>query len=558
MANIKGVIYPEIEPGVISREMIEKSYLETGYKGEALRLHQLVPFRYENVVNLHLEFLNILRIDHLWMMPNMEKLILNSNKIEVIENIGMLTKLKELNLSFNYIEKIENLDTLVNLETLSLYNNLITVIEGFDALENLRIFSLGNNKIESVKGLERMRFLKKLVVFNMEGNPACNTLNYPLSTYIAAVLPKLKYYAYAFIEDSVREDGKQKFMLELRAIETAEEKEIEIRNRKAKELEGEKRFSSSFVEYLNENQLYESLWENDEDGRTLIEIGGDNVDDLLTEYKTDFFGITQEIFKLGLEKFEERQKEINLYMNSVEEGQLEIQKSGHKTIEEYVNAKEEIFRLATHCLTQLETRTLQGEDEESPDSLRLSVQFENITTEFEDKTNDLWQVLMEDELHLYESIMEVTAFFERNITDMMAKFVEQAQVYFAQIRDVAIHFSEHLTDLVQQYIGQKLASRKFDDVPEGLKICLEDKDALPNLIVGMKDHHVQKIDEREDCLVQRSRQFVKDLIDQQQKNELQRNRLKILEINAYVQEMTNSLYLLHNEIRDGLLNKNIA
>lgn len=50
------VIYPEIEPGIISRQMIEKSYLEDGYKGEAARLHQLEPIVYERVSFLHLEF----------------------------------------------------------------------------------------------------------------------------------------------------------------------------------------------------------------------------------------------------------------------------------------------------------------------------------------------------------------------------------------------------------------------------------------------------------------------------------------------------------------------
>ncbi|XP_055851601.1 dynein regulatory complex subunit 3 [Episyrphus balteatus] len=557
MDSMKDIIYPEIEPGVISKEMIEKSYSEDGYKGEALRLHQMEPIRYEKITVLRLEFLNILRIDHLWMMPNLTKLGLNCNKIEVIENIGMLTSLKELNLSFNYIEKIENLHTLKNLEVLSLYNNLITVIEGFDALENLVIFSLGNNKIESLKGLERMRFLKKLSVLNMEGNPVCQMLGYSLSTYIAALLPNVKYYEYSYIEDSVREAGKQKFIRELREIEAAEEEEIEIRNHKAKELEGEQRFSSSFVEYLNEHQLFESLWLADDDGRTLIQIGGDNIDDLMAEYRSDIFAITQEIFKLGLEKFEERKKEIDLYMKSVEEGQLKIQKSGHKTIDEYVVIKDEVFKEATNCLRQLETRSLQGEDDDSPESVRLFEQFENISLNFQEKTNDIWQILMDDELHLYESIMESTSFFERNIQEMMSKFVEQTQIYFAQIRDVAVHFSENLTELVQQYIGEKLATRMFNDVPDGLKICLEDKDALNNLIVGMKDHHVQKIDEREDRLVVRSKQFVTDLIEQLQKNELERNRAKILEINSYIEQMTNNIQSLQGEIREELLNKNI-
>jgi len=46
------------------------------------------------------------------MMPNLTKLCLNCNKIEVIEHLEMLTALKDLNLSFNYITRIENLWTI--------------------------------------------------------------------------------------------------------------------------------------------------------------------------------------------------------------------------------------------------------------------------------------------------------------------------------------------------------------------------------------------------------------------------------------------------------------
>lgn len=96
---------------------------------------------------------DILRIDHLWVLPNLTKLCLNCNKIEVIESIGMLTALKELNLSFNYITKIENLETLVNLEVLSLFSNHITKIENLETLDKLVILSIGNNHIKTFDGV---------------------------------------------------------------------------------------------------------------------------------------------------------------------------------------------------------------------------------------------------------------------------------------------------------------------------------------------------------------------------------------------------------------------
>lgn len=56
-ANIKSldeIIYPEIEPAIITKQMIEKAYLEYGYKGEAERLHQQQTISYENIHTLSL------------------------------------------------------------------------------------------------------------------------------------------------------------------------------------------------------------------------------------------------------------------------------------------------------------------------------------------------------------------------------------------------------------------------------------------------------------------------------------------------------------------------
>lgn len=56
-ANIKSldeIIYPEIEPAIITKQMIEKAYLEYGYKGESERLHQQEPISYDNIKTLNL------------------------------------------------------------------------------------------------------------------------------------------------------------------------------------------------------------------------------------------------------------------------------------------------------------------------------------------------------------------------------------------------------------------------------------------------------------------------------------------------------------------------
>lgn len=151
-AALKKIIHKDIEPGVIDEEMIVNVVLE-GYKGEAGRLARTETIDLSSVTVLRLEFLKILKIDHLWVMPNLKILSLAFNQIDKIENLDMLQNLIELNLSFNFIEKVENLDALTKLEILSLYGNRIKVLEKIDALESMLIFSIGENLIDTYKGV---------------------------------------------------------------------------------------------------------------------------------------------------------------------------------------------------------------------------------------------------------------------------------------------------------------------------------------------------------------------------------------------------------------------
>uniref|UniRef100_A0A1B0BLR1 Dynein axonemal assembly factor 1 homolog n=1 Tax=Glossina palpalis gambiensis TaxID=67801 RepID=A0A1B0BLR1_9MUSC len=553
--NIKSldeVIYPEIEPGIISKHMIEKAYLEDFYKGEAARLHQIEPIVYDRITSIRMDFKNILRIDHLWILPNLTKLVLSCNKIELIENIEMLTNLKELDLSFNYIEKIQNLEKLVHLEVLSLFNNLITKIENLESQEKLIILSIGNNRIYSTDGIERFRFLPHLKVLNLEGNPVTERLDFNISEYVAAVLPNVQYYDYMSIKEEDRLKAKETFARELREIETNEEMEILERAQRAKKERDAERLSSSFVEHLNENQLFETLWKGDEDAHILMMVGV-AAEDLADEYGKDIFAITQELYKLGLEKFEERQMEIDEFMTNLEEGHLEVQKMGQQILEEFIQYKEKAFEQAGAIHKWIETRALRGEEDETEESQLFNDKLDKITFDFDNMVNNVWQQLMSQELHLHETTEETTIHFQRRMQEMIGKFIEQAQTFFGQLRDLAIHFSENLYEIVSRYIGTKLALQDFEDVPPPLRICMEDREAIGNLIAGMKDIQTQRIDEREDRLMNRSKEFVDNMIDKLNDDELKRNRAKILEINTFLDLMSENLQNLGMEIKEELM-----
>ncbi|KAH8411981.1 hypothetical protein KR222_004551, partial [Zaprionus bogoriensis] len=534
------VSYPE--PGIINLEMIKSAYLEEGQRGESRRLHQLEPVVLERIKVLRLEFKNILRIDHLWVLPNLTKLCLNCNKIEVIEHIEMLTALKELNLSFNYITKIENLETLVHLEVLSLFSNHITKIENLETLDKLIILSIGNNLIETLDGIDRLRFVNSLKVLNLEGNPIAKQPDFPLSEYITAILPQLNYYEYVFIKAEMREAAQKRFYRELREIEGRQEKEIQGRETAAREHAEAERLASSFVEHLDGDQLYESMWRGDEHGRVLMLIGAP-AQELAEEYEKDVRELTRRIYKLGLERFSERDEEIKNFLGSLQEGQRHFQSLGQQQIEDFLLYRDKTFEEATGVLREME----RGE-ENSQENLQLCETMDGINERFDDALNEMWQNLMAQELHLHEAVQDSTLNFERRISRLMCSFVEEAQTFFLQLREVCLHFADSMTDAVSRFLSQKLALQDLDAVPLELRNCLDDRDAVLKLVADMKDTHTQRMEEREDRMASRSKEFIDSLILKLSKEENERYRAKILEINSFMEMMTKALAKLPEEI----------
>lgn len=184
-------------------------------------------------------------------------------------------------------------------------------------------------------------------------------------------------------------------------------------------------------------------------------------------------------------------------------------------------------------------------------------QVDKLFNHFEEKGNDLWRILVEQELHLAESIEEATTNFRRNLQEMVAKFIEQSQTYFVQLRDVAMNFCENLQDAVTQFIAKVLATGDTSVVPEGLKDCTEDKDAIMNIVAGMRDHQLQRIDAREDRLVTRAKDWCDNLLDEITQREMNRNRGKIIEINFFLEQMKESFYVIQLEARDEIIQETL-
>lgn len=188
------------------------------------------------------------------------------------------------------------------------------------------------------------------------------------------------------------------FSRELRDIEGRQEKEIQARKTAAREHAEAERLASSFVEHLDGDQLYESMWNGDENGKILMLIGAPALE-LTEEYEKDVRELTQRIYKLGLERFNEREEEVKAFMGSLEEGQEHYQSLGQQKIEDFLQYRDKTFEEATVIL-----RKMEQSEENSQENLELCEEMDATSEKFDDALNDMWQELMTQELHLHEAV----------------------------------------------------------------------------------------------------------------------------------------------------------
>ncbi|XP_049861546.1 dynein regulatory complex subunit 3-like [Schistocerca gregaria] len=279
------VIHDNPEPGVIDTDLLKNLVMQQAPDGEAGKVFLRDGVVLEKVRTIRLEDLNILRIDNLWMMTSLVKLQLTLNIIQKIENLDALVNLKELDLSFNQIEVLENLEKLTKLEILTVYENNIKKVENMDQLINLKLFSIGRNRIDGRDSVVYLRRFPLLRSLTMEGNPCSQEDDF--TEYIYACLPMLMYYHYRFIYPHEKEAAKKKYSNVLKELEDTEAETAAYIKQREEEERKLKSYTAAFVEYLDSDQLFSALFENDGDGQALLKMD-DEVVEVCKEYPFSF------------------------------------------------------------------------------------------------------------------------------------------------------------------------------------------------------------------------------------------------------------------------------
>ncbi|KAJ4432017.1 hypothetical protein ANN_20631 [Periplaneta americana] len=532
---------------------------------------------------------DILKIDHLWMMTSLVKLHIDNNIIEKIEGLSALVNLKELDLSFNNIEIIENLEVLVKLEVLTLFENRIEKLQNMETLVNLMIFSVGNNNIEDREDCVEFWFLGCMcsismstfmlfvvgswyenvvyvsvpvyyvvcifVVFiveyviylrqfpqlrslNMAGNP-CETQEGDFREYICAFLPKLTYYEYRIITDLERVAAKTNHRSVLEKLEDAEEKERHAKEEQEARAEELKSQTEAFIENLDGDQLFLAMFEND-DGKAFLAMG-DAAQEVYHKFYDETILVIQQIFKIGLEQHNIRQEEIRQFFNCVNAAKEETRVFSQQKIEEFLEKKTKLFLKIRKILQTVEESV---DTDQSANRGEYITKLQRLADEFNQECKSLWYILMAKELAVYEQIEEIGGNFERNLNELVSNFIEAAQSLFVQIRNLQTNYNEEISEVANAYLTNLNISTH--PVPSDLKIIMTDKESLNSATTQSHDLHLQVIDNREDQLTSRTREWVQNYCEEIDKERIEYSRKLIIEINHFLDIQREEFEDLHN------------
>ncbi|KMQ90308.1 leucine-rich repeat-containing protein 48-like protein [Lasius niger] len=478
------------EPGVITRSILVSLAIDQGPKKEAGRLFLKDGIELDGLKEIRIEFLNILNIDHLWLLKDLVKLSLSHNVIERIENLDKLVHLRELDLSFNRIEVMENLDNLHQLEILLLYSNEISIVEGINNLKKLTILNIGKNKIKDWKHVIYLRDFKSLRSLNTCDNP-CTEMDGYLD-YLFAFVPQLIYYQYRIISKSNRQSAIDKHY---RIISNLEENEAKVQTELVLQQEFEDRLallSASYVEYLDEDYLFQQMFSPDEAGRMLSTINEDT-QNAFEEYRKSFSAICHELYELGLQEHDKRTEEMRLFELVVNEVKENKQNTARKIVDEVLERKTEIFANINNVMKVL-IEEREGEADATDD---IAAKARELFNEFNDLLFKARNQLMSKEVILHDQMeAEYNNTMNGLILNYLNGFVDEA------------HIPAHFKDLCG------------------------DKDTLAT-IAASHDVHLQVIDNREKLMTNRLDNWLKDYINQLVVDENKRNRQQILEISHF-------------------------
>lgn len=147
---------------------------------ESIHNNSVTDEQWKAIKCANFSFNDIWQLDvALKLIPNVETLVLDGNRLRNIANLRHLPKLSLLSLNNNLIEDLSNwCMELGNIQTLNLVGNNITSLKGLSRLRSIKSLDLSCNMIKDFSEIDEVAALPIIEILGLNGNPLAVEVDY--------------------------------------------------------------------------------------------------------------------------------------------------------------------------------------------------------------------------------------------------------------------------------------------------------------------------------------------------------------------------------------------
>ena len=159
-----------------------------------------------------------------------------------------------------------------------------------------------------------------------------------------------------------------------------------------------------------------------------------------TGFKTEFLGIMEKLYDLGLKELKKREAERIDIKAGIDDAKKEVEQDGVNVIEKFVEEKEEVFSRLSDMAEQfldLDPETITDAQSNAVDTLK---------SDYRMNIRQVWETLMGHELMLVNSIEGMIEEYEKRLGNMTTGFLDGAGRLLQQARDTETMYFQHLLD----------------------------------------------------------------------------------------------------------------
>jgi len=279
--------------------------------------------------------------------------------------------------------------------------------------------------------------------------------------------------------------------------------------------ETEKMEKSAFINTLKGNDLLTMMFNVHKDKEDIL-IKLPQAKETQAGFKTEFLGILERLYELGLHELKKREAERIDIEAGITDAKKEVEQDGVDVIDIFVENKEEVFDRLSDMAEQfldLDPETITDAQTNSVDSLK---------SEYRMNVRQVWETLMGHELMLVNSIEGMIEEYEKRLGNMTSGFLDGAGRLLQQARDTETMYFQHLLDQAEGAPGL-------------------DQDLILDTVAICHDSHQAVLDKQQENLRLAVSTWREEHFRCLRDDEFERSRSRVLEICHFTDNLRQEL-----------------